>query len=125
MTDLIHKDLSYKIIGIIFRVYNRLGYGYQERYYQRAISLEFNKAKIKHIKEKEIKLQYENESIGKCFLDFIVENKIVLELKVANSFRTQDIKQILSYLKASGLKLGILIIITKDSIKYKRIINIR
>lgn len=125
MAELIHKDLSYKIIGIIFKVYNKLGYGYQEKYYQRAISSELNKEKLNHIREKEIKLHYQNENIGKYFLDFIVDNKVVLELKVANSFHLQDIKQILSYLKASDLKLGILVIITKNGIKYKRIINIR
>ncbi len=123
MSELIYKGLSYKIIGIIFKVYNELGYGYQEKYYQRAIALELNKENLNYIQEKEVKLNYENKTIGKYFLDFIIENKIVLELKVANTFHSQDIKQILGYLKASGLQLGILVIITNNGIKYKRIIN--
>ncbi|PIZ89152.1 MAG: GxxExxY protein [Candidatus Nealsonbacteria bacterium CG_4_10_14_0_2_um_filter_38_17] len=125
MEKLVHKDLSYKIIGLIFKVFNKLGYGYQEKYYQRALALELDREKIDYIQEKEIKLDYQNKTIGKYFLDFVIENKIVVELKVANIFYSQDIKQILSYLKASGLALGILIIITKSDIKYKRIINIR
>ena len=125
MTDLIHKELSYKIIGAIFNVFNKLGYGYQEKYYQRAIALELNKEKLRYVREKEIKLNYQDEAIGKYFLDFIIENKIVLELKVANTLYMRDIQQVLGYLKASGLQLGILVIITKQGIKYKRIINIR
>ena len=123
MSKLIYEDLSYKIIGIIFKVYNKLGYGYHEKYYQRAIVIELNKENLNFTREKEIRLSYQNENIGKYFLDFIIENKIVLELKVANSFYPQDMKQILSYLKASGLKLGILAIITKGGIEYKRIVN--
>lgn len=125
MTELLHKELSYKIIGIIFNVFNKLGYGYQEKYYQRAISLELENENLNYIREKEFKLKYEDKTIGKYFLDFIIENKIVLELKVANSFYAQDVKQILGYLKATGLQLGILVIITPEGVKYKRIINIR
>jgi len=125
MARLIHPELSYKIMGIIFKVYNDLGYGYQEKYYQRAAALEFDKERIRYIREKEVKLRYNNKNIGKYFLDFIVSDRIVLELKIANYFHSRDIKQILGYLKATGLQLGILIIFTSKGIKYKRIINIR
>lgn len=125
MRNLVHKELSFKIVGIIFNVFNKLGYGYQEKYYQRAIGLELDKENLSYIKEKEFKLNYQGKSIGKYFLDFIIENKIVLELKVANAFYPQDIKQVLGYLKASGLQLGILVIITKEGVKYKRLVNIR
>lgn len=125
MVELVHKDLSYKIIGIMFNVFNELWYGYQEKYYQRAIALALDKEKLNYIREKEIKLNYQNNPIGKYFLDFIIENKIVLEVKVTNYFHSQDMKQVLGYLKASGLQLGILAIITKEGIKYKRLVNIR
>ena len=125
MARLIHPELSYRIMGIIFKVYNDLGYGYQEKYYQRAVALEFDKEKIRYIREKEVKLTYNDKNIGKYFLDFIVNDRIVLELKIANYFHSRDIKQILGYLKATGLQLGILIIFTSKGIKYKRIINIR
>ncbi len=125
MARLIHPELSYKTMGIIFKVYNDLGYGYQEKYYQRAAALEFDKEKIRYIREKEVKLKYNDKNIGKYFLDFIVNDRIVLELKIANYFHSRDIKQILGYLKATGLQLGILIIFTSKGIKYKRIINIR
>jgi len=53
MEKLVHKDLSYKIIGLIFKVFNKLGYGYQEKYYQRALALELDREKIDYIQEKE------------------------------------------------------------------------
>lgn len=121
--EIIHKDLSYKIIGIVYKVYNNLGYGYQEKYYKQAIALELAKEKLAYLQEKEIKLFYENKQIGKYFIDFVVENKIVLEIKVANRFYARDVKQILGYLKSEKLKLGILVLIAPVGIKYKRIIN--
>jgi len=125
MVELIYKDLSYKIIGIIFEVFNELGYGYQEKYYQRAIALALGRKKLKYIKEKEVKLTFRDHPIGKYFIDFVIENKVVLELKVANEFYSQDTKQVLGYLKSSGLQLGILALITKDDVRYKRLVNIR
>ena len=123
MAEIIHKELSYKIIGAVFEVFNKLGYGYQEKYYQKAISLELNKRGLAHTRERPFKLKYLGESIGMYFADFIIENKIVLELKVANDYYLQDINQVLGYLKESGLRLGILAIITKEGIKHKRILN--
>lgn len=123
MAELIYGELSYKIIGSIFTAYNSLGHGYQENYYQKAVAIELDKAKIQYTREKQTKLTYHDEIIGKYFLDFVIENKIVLELKVCNFFRVIDIKQILAYMKATGLKLGILILITNKGVKYKRIIN--
>lgn len=122
-SKIVYPKLSYKIMGIVFGAYNDLGYGYQEKYYQRAIALDFDKNNIKYIREKEVKLNYNGKSIGRYFLDFLVKDKIVLELKVSEHFHTRDIKQILGYLKSDGLKLGILILFTKERIKYKRIIN--
>ena len=124
MANLVYPELSFKIIGIAFNVYNDLGYGYQEKYYQKAIALDLNQGGIKYEREIPIKLEYKGEKIGKYFIDFIIENKIVLELKIGSCFHRRDIKQILTYLKASGLKLGIIILISPSGIKYKRIINI-
>jgi len=120
---IIYKDLSYKIVGIVYKVYNDLGYGYQEKYYKNAISLEFDKEHLGYNREKEIKLNYSGKNIGRYFLDFIIENKIILEIKITNYFHSRDIKQILGYLKSAKLKLGILVLVTPNGIKCKRIIN--
>ena len=123
MPKIIYPELSYRIIGIAYKIYNNLGYGYQEKYYQKAFSIEFNKQNINYKREVCIQLEYSGEKIGKYFIDFIAENKIVIELKVGSKFYQRDIKQILSYLENNKLKLGIIILISPPCIKYKRIVN--
>lgn len=123
MGELIYKDLSYEIMGCAFTVFKELGFGYREKYYQRALAEELRKAKIKFEKELAVKLFYDGKVIGKYIIDFLIEDKIILEIKIAKEFYTKDIKQILSYLKAKKLRLGILIIVTKDGMKFKRIAN--
>jgi GxxExxY protein len=66
---------------------------------------------------------YDGRIIAKYYMDFVIEDKIVVELKIANEFYTKDIKQVLSYLKANNLRLGLLIIFNKDGVHVKRIIN--
>jgi len=121
----IYPELSYKIIGIIFEVYNDLGYGYQEKYYQRAITKLFRRIDIEFREQVRIPLKFQNDKIGNYFLDFLIENKIVLEIKRGNRFSKRDIQQIYAYLKASRLKLGILINFTSKGVKFKRILNIK
>jgi len=123
MGELIYKDLSYRVIGLVYDVYNSIGFGYREKYYQRALASEFEESKINLKKELPVKLKYKERVIGTYFIDFVIDDKIVLELKIANDFYTKDIKQLLSYLKATHLRLGILIILNKDGVKYKRFVN--
>jgi len=123
MGELYYKELSYEIVGLAFEVYNNLGYGYREKLYHRGFAEELINKKFNFKREVPITLKYKDKIIGKYFIDFIVENKVVIEFKVANDFYTKDIKQLISYLKATGLKLGILIIFTKDGVKYRRIVN--
>jgi len=123
MVEIIYKELSYQIMGLVFNVFKDLSYGYREKIYQRALASEFLKAKIEYKMERPVRIIYNNRFIGKYFLDFVVENKIVLELKIANDFYVRDIKQVFSYLKATDLRLGILIIINKNGVKFKRIVN--
>ena len=122
-SKVLYPELSYKIIGILYDVYNTLGFGYQEKYYYRAIKegLVSNKLAVKE--QAHIPLQYKNSKIGRYFVDFIVEDKIVLELKRGDRFSRVNIEQVYGYLKSTGLKLGILANFTSDGIKFKRILN--
>lgn len=123
---IIYPELSYQIVGVAFKVFNNLGYGYQEKYYQRGIALEFDAQKIPYEREKEIKLKYLNQSIGKYFLDFIVKNKIVVEIKVIPYFRPiskTHLRQVLGYLASTNCKLAILIFITQRGVIPYRIVN--
>jgi len=123
MAELIHPQLSYEIIGTVFEVYNQLKYGHQERVYQRAFAEELSKKKIPFKRELYHPIVYNGKKISRYYLDFLIDDKIVVELKVANDFYQKDINQIISYLKAKNLRLGILILFTKDGIKYRRILN--
>jgi GxxExxY protein len=123
MSEIYHKDLSYQIMGVLFGVHRQLGSRYQEKYYQRAVALAFDKNNIKYEKELKVDLVFDNKIIGKYFLDFLVEKQIVVELKAVNKFISEDIKQVLGYLKAKNLKLGILVNFRANSLQYRRILN--
>ena len=116
---IVHKKLSYKIVGVLFDVSNQLGASYHERYYQKAIEKLLIKEKITFQKEFPVNIEISGESIGKHFVDFVVEDKIILEIKKGNRFRMGDIKQVLMYLKSSGIKLGMLAYFGSSGVRVK------
>jgi len=120
---LVYPELSYELIGSSFKVFNSMGFGYQEKYYQRAYAEELRNKGIKFEREKEIVLVYNKKCIGKYFLDFLVEDKVIIELKIIPFIKHIHIKQVLEYLNVTNKKLAILIYFTKEGIKYKRVIN--
>jgi len=123
MTEIIYKELSYKIVGCRFDVYNELGFGHKEKYYQTATEEALRKGSLGFERQLYVPIKFKEKVVGKYYLDLLVEEKIVVELKVGDHFFRKDIEQILSYLKSKGLKLGILINFTSSGVKYKRIIN--
>lgn len=123
MSDLVHPELSCKIVGALYRVYNELGGGYQENIYQKAVKKELIRSKIGFIEQVDTQLQYLGATLHSYRLDFIVEHKIVLELKVAPKFTQRDISQVLGYLKQSKLELGILASMNRNGIIFKRILR--
>jgi len=122
--EIIHKELSYKIVGILFDVYNALGYGYQEKYYQKAVAEGLRKINVQFQEQVRFDLKYSDKIIGRYFLDFLIDGKVILEIKKGNYFSKSNIEQVKGYLKAFNLKLGILVNFTSRDVKYKRILNI-
>ena len=120
----IFKELSYKIVGLLFDVYNDLGYGYQEKYYERAIEKYFIDNNISFKKQVPYKIVFRGEIIGRYYLDFLVEDKIVLEIKKGNYFSRNNIGQVNGYLKSTNKKLAILANFTSDGVKFRRILNL-
>jgi GxxExxY protein len=118
-----HKDLSYKIVGLMYEVYNEFGHGYQEKYYERAVAKIFTENNIKYIRQAPCKLVYKGEIIGKYYIDFVVENKMVVELKKGNYFPKKNIEQVVAYLKTTKLDLGLLVNFTSNNVKFRRILN--
>ena len=123
MPEIYFKDLSFKIVGAVFAVYNELGYGYQEKYYYRAIRNKLMALGFKVQEQLLAALESDGKSIGRYFLDFLIDDCIVLEIKVANQIYPKHIKQVLGYPKAKNLKLGILVCFTKNGVISKRVVN--
>lgn len=120
---LVHPDLSYKLVGILFEVHNQLGNRYQEKYYQRAVAIALKNADINYTEQLSVPLKYAEQSIGKYQLDFLIDNKVVLELKAVPRLTPTDFKQVSAYLKAYNLKLGILANFRPAKLEYHRILN--
>lgn len=123
-TSLLYPELSYKIIGILFEVSNVIGSGFKEKHYQRAIEVAFSSYRIKYSRECPFKLRYNGKIIGRYYMDFVVESRIVLEIKRGDYFSRQNIHQLKDYLDATDLKLGMLVNFTNNGLRYKRIINL-
>jgi GxxExxY protein len=121
--ELIEGELSYKIIGVLYKIYNTIGPGLQEKYYQRAIAKVFQKEKIPFMEQVKVNLDLNGIKIGRYFLDFVIGHRIVLEIKVKNFFSIKDIKQVLGYLKKSGINVGLLVAFTTEGIKIKRLLK--
>lgn len=121
---LIYPELSYSILGAAFKVYNQFGWGHKESTYQKAFALTLDSVGLKFEREKYIALKFDNKNIGREFLDFVIENKIVVELKVTPKLGYVHINQVVSYLKNANLPLAILLYFTKDGIKFRRIVNL-
>lgn len=120
--DIFYPELSYEILGCCFRVYNHLGWGHKEVYYQRALSREFEKIGLHYEREKRFDLVYDGQRVGTYVVDFLIDNKIVLELKVQPKMGYVHINQTVSYLKASGKCLAILIYFLQDGVRYRRVV---
>ena len=122
--DLAYPELSYKIIGCAFDVYNTLGYGHYEKYYQRALAEAFSSQDLKFQQQADFPLKYKGKIVGRNFVDFLVENKIIVEIKKSEKFSKTNVDQVKEYLKSSGLNLAILINFAKQGVIFKRFVNL-
>ena len=122
--DLIYPELSYQLVGLLFEVHNNIGHGLKEKHYQKAVASELTNAEIKFEEQVSVPLNYKDTNVGVYILDFLVEGKVVLEIKKDNIFRRINIDQLSSYLKSTGLKLGIIANFGESGLQFKRIVNI-
>jgi GxxExxY protein len=123
MSELIYKAESFKIIGLCMGVHRELGRGYNEVIYKDALEFEFGSNQIQFAREREYHVQYKNIILPhKYFADFVVFDKILLEAKAIECLTEAHVKQVLNYLAASKLKLGLLVNFGEDSLVYKRVV---
>jgi len=121
--EIIYRELSYKIMQAVFEVHNTLGPGFMESIYEEALAHELELRHIPFERQKEIVVKYKEQIIGNHRLDLIVEDKIILELKAVAKLTDVFKQQTISYLKATNLKLGILINFGSSKVEYIRIVN--
>lgn len=115
-------DLSNKIIRSAIEVHKKLGPGFLESIYQEALPIQLEKDGMKFESQKEIKIYFEGRVVGIHKLDLVVEGKVILELKTVRSFDDSHMAQVLSYLKATGLKIGLLLNFAKATLDIKRVV---
>ena len=119
---LIYADTTYKVRGCAFNVFNELGNGHKEAVYQKALEKELIQQNIPYKKESSINVNYKGESIGNYRPDFIIDDKIIIELKAVEFLPVSFEKQLVHYLKSTEFKLGILINFGANKLYIKRLI---
>jgi GxxExxY protein len=109
MPDGKHVEVTGKVIGAFFKVYNTLGYGFNEKVYENALAIELHKAGLKVVKQPEIVVYYDGETVGDYRADIIVNDVVILELKAVRELAEEHEAQLLNYLKATTIEVGLLL----------------
>lgn len=118
------KELSEKIIGCAFEVYNNLGHGFLEKVYEKAMMLEMASNDIAAEFQKKIDVYYKNTLVGEYFADIVVENRIILELKSCSHIDKSHTAQLIHYLKATNMKVGYILNFGNDErLEFKRFVS--
>lgn len=120
--ELEHRDITEQIIGASFEVFRELGYGFLERVYQQAMKVELELRGLKAEIEADIQVQYKNHVVGHYRADIVVNGCILVELKVSPAIDSRDEAQLLNELKATGIKIGLLLNFGKQKAEFKRFV---
>lgn len=115
----LHQDVTEKIIKAYYNVYNELGYGFLERVYENALLIELKALGLECQKQKPISVSYKGYNVGEYFADIIVENKVIIELKAAEGIVKEHEAQLLNYLRATEIEVGLLLNFSKKP-QFKR-----
>ena len=121
--ELIHKELAYRIVGCAMEVHRELGYGFLEKVYENALMVLLKKEGIEAKQQYPISVHFEGVVVGEYFADILVENKILIELKTVERMTNAHYAQLLNYLKATGIQLGLLVNFGPRKLEYKRFVK--
>ena len=119
---LLYADITYKVRGAIFAVYNELGFGHKEQVYQKALAEEFDSVDISYKREKSLDVKYKNSVVGNYKPDFVIEDKIVMEIKAVEFMPKSYEIQLINYLKTTEFHLGLLVNFGSPRLYIKRLI---
>ncbi len=117
------EDLSGKVIGAAIEVHTELGPGFLETIYEEALKIELSEHGLRYEAQKEIAIEYLGVEVGVHRIDLVVENSIILELKAVKELAEIHFAQLRSYLKATGLRTGLLLNFAKPTLEIKRVVN--
>ena len=120
--NILYKEISYEIVAAAIDVWKNLGYGFLEKVYENALMIELRKRKIRCEQQKPIRVHYDGEIIGDFFGDIVVNEEIILELKSGKGIDDAHIAQVLHYLKATGLRLGLILNFGPGGLVFKRVV---
>ena len=119
--DLLYKQECYNIVGAFMAVHRELGHGFLESVYQEALAIELTRSSIPFEREKELSIIYKGVELKSYYkADFICYDQIILELKALDALSNDHVSQLMNYLKATGLKVGLLVNFGAPSLQYKR-----
>lgn len=116
---MLHEEITEKVISAYYKVYNTLGYGFLEKVYENALALEIRKTGIDVKQQKNIKVYYETEEVGDYFADLLIDDHVIIELKAAESVMEKHEAQLINYLKATTIEVGLLFNFGKEP-EFKR-----
>lgn len=120
---LVYADITEKIIGCAMKVHGKMRNGYVEAVYQRCLAIELKKLDINFLQEADIAIYYENNIVGRRRVDFLIEEKIAVELKAVSDLTDAHLAQALNYLETNQLHVGLLINFGSKSLQFKRLVN--
>lgn len=117
--DLLIKEITSKVINAYFKVYNTLGYGFLEKVYENALTVELQRSGLFYKKQYPIKVYYEEKEVGFYIADFLIEEKLIIEIKAMESLCEEHEYQLVNYLKATDIEIGLLMNFGKKA-EFKR-----
>lgn len=121
--EYLHQDITKKIIRCFYNVYNNLGFGFLEKVYENALFYELKKANLSCFSQYPIDVYYEDLKVGNYFADIIVENKVIIELKAEAAICPQHEAQLVNYLKATDIEVGLLLNFGQEPKVVRKIFN--
>ncbi len=120
--ELKNNDLVYQVVGCAMEVINELGHGLREKTYEKALIVDFKRNNILFSKQKVYRVYYKNEHIDDYIPDLLVNNELIVEIKVAENICDEHIGQVINYLKISGCTLGLILNFKHSKLEWKRVI---
>lgn len=117
-----HAKITEKVIGCAFRVQREIGGGFAEKVYQRALKIAFENDEIEFAEQLYWPIEFQNRKIAHYYFDFLIEDKVLVEIKSRDELFDKDIAQVLNYMKAKSISVGLIILFGQNRTKIKRLV---